>query len=464
MKHIFLSILIIGCQLLQAQTIHQKFNTDFQKFLNDSGFKHATIGLFVSDMNTGKTVTSFNQQVGLAPASTQKIITAATAYQLLGKDFRYETTIGYRGEIEGGRLKGDIVIKGSGDPTLGSWRYDSTREQNVINEIVAAILQFGIKEIEGHVLVDESMFDDEAIPDGWIWQDIGNYYGAGARALNWRENQFDLYLRSGIQVSSDVEITGTQPALISGLNLISKVKSAAAGTGDNAYIYLPLFGGSGYVRGTIPVNQKVFTISGALPNPGKQLALTLESVLKKMPFKETEKAYPQSESLNLSDVHHIYTLQSPSMDSICYWFLQKSINLYGEALLKTLGKRYGKGGSTTEGIKVIQDFWKKQGIDNDALKMIDGSGLSPQNRITVDDLVKVLMFARNQPWFNNYFSGFPVINGIKMKSGSIGGVISYTGFIQGKNGNYVFAFIVNNYNGNGMQTRKKMWKLLDVLK
>jgi D-alanyl-D-alanine carboxypeptidase/D-alanyl-D-alanine-endopeptidase (penicillin-binding protein 4) len=133
-------------------------------------------------------------------------------------------------------------------------------------------------------------------------------------------------------------------------------------------------------------------------------------------------------------------------------------------LLKTLGKKFGKQGSTTEGVKIVQDFWKNQGIDQYALDMIDGSGLSPQNRITADDLVRVLLFAKKQPWFDDYFKGFPVINGIKMKSGSIKGVISYTGFISGKGGNYVFAFIVNNYNDSGSQMRRKMWSLLDLLK
>ncbi len=432
-----------------------------------NNLKHATIGLLVVDIKTGKPLYEHNVQTGLAPASTQKVVTATTAYQLLGKDFRYETTVGYSGKISNGVLDGDIIIRGSGDPTLGSWRYSSTKEDIVIAGIVKAISQQGIHEITGHVMIDESTFDGQVIPDGWIWQDIGNYYGAGARSLNWRENQFDLFLKSGKNEGSNVEITGTNPAFVEGLRLVSDLKAGPAGSGDNAYIYLPMFENTGRVRGTIPVNQNKFSISGTMPHPGIQMAFTLEAALKKKSISEVvmenaaESATIQEANIPLpSEVRNIYTIYSPTLDSICYWFLQKSINLYGEALLKTLGKKFGKEGSTSEGVKVVQGFWKQQGIDEYALNIIDGSGLSPQNRITADDLVKVMQFAKKQSWFNGFYEDLPVYNGIKMKSGSINRVLSYTGYVN----DYVFAFIINNYDGSGTAMRKEMWKLLDVLK
>lgn len=464
MKHFLLFLLLIAANTIHAQPVKNSFNAAFQKFLADPDYKHATVSLFVTDLTSGKSVTEYLTQTGLAPASTQKVVTAATAYHLLGADFRYETRVGYTGKLENGRLTGNIIIKGSGDPTLGSWRYDDTKEERVINEIVAAVKQAGISELDGHVLIDEHLFDDEVIPDGWTWQDIGNYYGAGARALNWRENQFDLYLRSGAEIGSLVAIAGTKPEYISRLNLESKLKAAPVGTGDHAYIYLPMFYRKGFVRGTIPVNQNKFSISGTMPEPGRQMAMTIEGLLKKQSLETIDANYPANAEAAYGSAQDIYTIESPSLDSICYWFLQKSINLYGEALLKTLGKRFGKSGSTSEGVKVVQDFWAKNGIDAYALNINDGSGLSPQNRITTDDLVKVLLFAKKQPWYSGFYKGIPTINGIKMKSGSIGGVISYTGYLPGKSGNYVFAFIVNNYNGTGNATRRKMWKLLDVLK
>ena len=74
-------------------------------------------------------------------------------------------------------------------------------------------------------------------------------------------------------------------------------------------------------------------------------------------------------------------------------------------------------------------------------------------------------YAKKQSWFPSFYNALPEINGIKMKSGSIGGVVSYTGFITSKRGvNYTFAFIVNNFECSANEVRKKMWALLDVLK
>lgn len=447
-----------------SQKNYNAFNEAFNKFKNDDNFKHATISLFVIDNATGKSIKEENIQTGLAPASTQKIITAATAYAILGKDFTYKTTLAYSGKIENGTLNGNIIIKGAGDPTLGSWRYSQTTDKKIISEFQKAIQQLGIKEITGHVIPDEALFVDEVTPDGWIWQDIGSYYGAGATALNWRENQYDLFLKSGAAVGAEVSITGTNPKFVDGLNLKCLATAASKGSGDNAYIYYPSNTSFGSVRGTIPMEETRFKISGAMPHPAKQLAITLEAILKNSTPEKIAETYP-IETENINPSIDFYSYSSPSLDSISYWFLNKSINLYGEALLKTLGSLFGKSGSTKGGLKVINDFWEAQGIDSYSLNMADGSGLSPGNRITTSSLVNVLLYAKKQKWFDSYYHGFPLINGIKMKSGSINGVLSYTGLIKSKSGEeYTFAFIVNNYNGKGNDTRRKMWKLLDVLK
>ncbi|MEO6948500.1 MAG: D-alanyl-D-alanine carboxypeptidase/D-alanyl-D-alanine-endopeptidase, partial [Ginsengibacter sp.] len=404
-----------------------------------------------------------NTQTGLAPASTQKIITSATAYALLGKDYRYKTTLGYTGKISNGILQGDIIIKGSGDPTLGSWRYDGRKEENIIAAFKNAISQAGITGITGHVLTDSDLWTDEVTPDGWTWQDIGSYYGAGARALNWNENQYDLFLKSGDSVNDPVNIAGTSPSFIVGLPLKSMAITAAKGTGDNAYIYFPFATEYGYVRGTIPAGETRFKISGATPHPDRQLAIALESSLK-----NTTPETIAKENINFSvngKPNYFFTYSSPTLDSISYWFLKKSINLYGEAFIKTLGYETYQSGGTKKGVQVVQDFWKKQNIEPYSLNIMDGSGLSPSNRITTEVLMQVLLYSKKQPWFSGYFEGFPVINGIKMKSGSIKDVLAYTGFITNeKKEEFAFAFIINNYNGNGNAMRRKMWKLLDVLK
>jgi D-alanyl-D-alanine carboxypeptidase/D-alanyl-D-alanine-endopeptidase (penicillin-binding protein 4) len=179
-----------------AQTVSDKLATVFKAFERDPQLRNGLASLYVVNAKTGAVVFDKNSRVGMAPASTQKIITSASAYELLGKDFRYKTAFGYSGERNGNTVKGNMIIKPSGDPTLGSWRWSSTKEDAVMGRIRTAFKKTGITAI-GPVVMMDSGWRNETIPDGWIWQDIGNYYGAGAAGLNWRENQYDIILRSG---------------------------------------------------------------------------------------------------------------------------------------------------------------------------------------------------------------------------------------------------------------------------
>ena len=462
MKNSFLFIFILCYSVAFSQGPEQQFNAALRKLQEDPSFRHATISLYMINTTLGKIVTDMNSEIGVAPASCQKVITASTAFALLGHDFSYKTTIGYTGNIVKGTLNGNLILKGSGDPTLGSWRYDQAREENIISDFKSAISREGIHAIKGDVFADQGLWDSEVTPDGWIWQDIGNYYGAGARPLNWRENQYDLYLKSGNKTGDPVIIQGTKPAFVFDLHLKSKVTSAARGTGDNNYIYFPLGSGYGYVRGTTPVNEDHFTISGAMPRPGTELALTLEAAVKNQPIEKIAALYPKDYKGRSSK--DFYTYKSPVLDSIIFHFLRRSINLYGEALIKTLAYKYTGVGATDSGVNVIHRFWKDKGIEPYAINIIDGSGLSPSNRVTTRALVTVMEYARKQNWFPSFYDALPTINGIKMKSGSINGVISYTGYLKGANNEqYTFSFVINNYDGSGNEVRHKMWKLLDIL-
>ncbi|MDQ6902125.1 MAG: D-alanyl-D-alanine carboxypeptidase, partial [Bacteroidota bacterium] len=253
MKKIFLLFFAFMWVHVNAQDVKSTFNNAYKKLAAEDKFKHASIGLLVVNNTTGQTITNVNAEVGLAPASCQKVVTATTSYELLGHSYSYKTTLGFTGKIIDGVLNGDIIIKGNGDPTLGSWRYGQTTEENVLSEFKKAVSRQGITEIKGHVYADESLWQGEVIPGGWIWEDVGNYYGAGARALNWRENQFDLILKSGSNIGDTVAYVGTKPDFVEGLDLKMLATSARKGSGDNSYIYIPLFNKFGYVRGTIPV-------------------------------------------------------------------------------------------------------------------------------------------------------------------------------------------------------------------
>lgn len=313
-----------------AQSISQKLEVAVNRLEADSQFKHGIISLYVVESKTGKIIFDKNSQIGLAPASCLKIITAASAFELLGKEYTYRTQLGYTGKIDSGILKGNIYIVGSGDPTLGSWRYMSTKENIILTNFTKAIKAQRISNIKGYVLSDDRIWNTQRIPDGWIWQDIGNYYGAGASGLNWRENQYDLILKSGKKVGDPVKIAGTRPKFLSGIHLINELTSAAKGTGDNAYIYLAPDTESGFVRGTIPVNEDDFVISGSMPNGGKLLATTVYNDLTGgKATAENNINYLKAKSKWQAPDAIFYTHTSPTLDSIMYWFLKK-VSIYME--------------------------------------------------------------------------------------------------------------------------------------
>ena len=291
MKPLLIIVLIHICCVSLSQSVNEKISSAIKVLLADSQCKHGIISLLVVESKSGKPIFSRNSTSGLPAGSCQKIITSATAFELLGKGYTYKTQLGYDGKIENEKLIGNIIIKGNGDPTLGSWRYNQTKEDTIISNFKRAIQQAGIKEIDGIVYGDNKLWKGESIPDGWIWQDLGSYYGAGAEALNWRENQYDLVLHSGKNIGDPVTKVLTVPADIEQLNLNVELISAAKGTGDRAYIYLPHDENVSYVRGTIPIDEDRFVISGSMPKPARQLAITLYKELNKNSTRDYDKEY-----------------------------------------------------------------------------------------------------------------------------------------------------------------------------
>jgi serine-type D-Ala-D-Ala carboxypeptidase/endopeptidase (penicillin-binding protein 4) len=382
-----ITALLLCCFSLSSfsQSVKERIGKAISQLQADSQFKHAAISMYVVDTKTGKVIFDKNAETGLAPASCQKIITGAAAFELLGNNYRYKTELVYNGTQGDSLLNGDIIVNGSGDPTLGSWRWNETTGELLLKKITAAIVAKGIKKVNGQIVCNKNNWESNSTPGGWVWDDIGNYYGAGASFINWRENQYNLILQSGASIGSAVTIKSTRP-LMETVNLISELTAAKKGSGDNAYIYLAPQSTIGYVRGTIPVEEDNFIISGAMPDPPEQFKYELKNALKE---KNIEFGLPSQKPTGINN-EILFTHLSPPLDSINYWFLKKSINLYGEALVKTIALEKTKFGSTEKGIEVIKDFWSHLGIEPSAINIKDGSGLSPANRITAKSLVTVL--------------------------------------------------------------------------
>jgi D-alanyl-D-alanine carboxypeptidase/D-alanyl-D-alanine-endopeptidase (penicillin-binding protein 4) len=158
------------------------------------------------------------------------------------------------------------------------------------------------------------------------------------------------------------------------------------------------------------------------------------------------------------------TILSPTLSKIVYWLNQKSINLYAEQLLKTIAWKSGKVPTTDNGVEVEQDFWKARGIDPNSLNVVDGSGLSPGDRVTTLTMATVLKSAKIADWFPDFYESLPVYNNMKMKSGSILNVLTYAGYQTHNGRELCFSIMVNNFNGSSRGIKEKMFRVLDELK
>jgi len=128
-----------------------------------------------------------------------------------------------------------------------------------------ALSRAGIRRFEGDIIADDSRWGTQPLPGGWIWEDIGNYYGAGTWGLNWHENQYDLRMKPGRAEGDSVRLVlpGEELEILSWIN---ELRTGAPGSGDNAFIYLPPYSFNAFVRGTVPLQKEDFVIAGSIPN------------------------------------------------------------------------------------------------------------------------------------------------------------------------------------------------------
>nr|WP_314490632.1 D-alanyl-D-alanine carboxypeptidase/D-alanyl-D-alanine-endopeptidase [uncultured Chryseobacterium sp.] len=457
MKKIFV-ILTFSTQLIFAQNISQKLDDATKNLMNSSLAVSSNLSLYVADEN-GNLIYEYQGNKGLSTASTQKIFTAAAALETLGKNYTYKTTSAYSGTVYDGNLKGDLFITSNGDPTLGSWRYEGYKPENFTQKLIDAIKKSGISRISGDLIIDDSYFDHQTIPGGWPWDDLGNYYGAGVWGVNWRENQFDINI-NGIDLKSF-----SYPLV--NVKWLNDLK--AAGNSDQSLIFTAPHSDVALINGSLPAG-KTTTVSGSVPNPPLQLGVEVREWLRDSGIEFSGKVLTVSQMrldgksiLEFPKSNIILTYESPTLDKIVYWFLRKSVNMYGENLIKTLGKEKKGNPGFKSGVAYLKEFWKSKGIDSNMINFADGSGLSPQNYVSAKAEVQALIYAKKQPWFESYYDGFPTQdNGMKMKSGTMRDTKSYAGYHTSKDGKkYVYSAIINNYQGSG---GSELQKILNVLK
>ncbi len=436
-----------------------------ETFPGDSTLAHASVSLCVADAETGNLIIDYNSGISLTPASVLKLITSAAALELLGPEYTFKTRVGYTGTLNkrSGKLKGNIIIVGGGDPALGS-KYFTDHYKDFMINWVTQIKKLGIKRITGRVITDDSYYDYLPVPAKWLWEDTGNYYGAGTYGLSVFDNTYEIHFKTLSDSSA--------PAL---KNIIpdeyrSELSNflLAYGATDEGYVFAAPYSTSGWIAGRIPVNKDDFVLKASITDPPLLLARMINNKLKSSGIKisgnpttiRSEKNYKTEKIVPIMDI------SSPPLSDIIEVLNHESVNLFAEHLIKELGKKFKNNGSTASGAEVIIEFLKNSGIDTNGMFIEDGSGLSPLNAITTRELVRLLVYMKHKgKYFTEYFSSFPDAgkNGtlknyftdplftsrLKAKSGSMTRVRSFAGYFTAMSGKkMVFSIIINNYSGS----------------
>ncbi|HDR04038.1 MAG TPA: D-alanyl-D-alanine carboxypeptidase/D-alanyl-D-alanine-endopeptidase [Candidatus Marinimicrobia bacterium] len=426
--------------------------------------KHSQFGFYARYCDESKALLAIGEENSLAPASVLKVVTTAAAIHFLGADFTYNTPLGINGTIDKkGILKGNLVITGSGDPTLGSeFQPQAFSLQEILKMWEKAIRDAGIKKIDGDIILDISLFEEQDVPDYWPWVDIGNYYGAGPQAIIMHDNLYHLVMQPGKKPGDPVTVLRTEPE-VPGLTFDNHIYTGPKGSGDNGYIYAGPRQYNAVLRGTIPAGVPEFSIKGAIPEPPLLLGKMLETHLNSTEIQHKGKVRVSESAVKTNKTLH--TLESQPLAAILLPINRRSVNLFAEAALKRTGAEiYGKG-STDNGLKAIDKLFDELKISREGLKLFDGSGLSPVNMISAKNVTDLLAAMKNHPEFAAYYNSFSIAgdelsggfvsrvgkgtilqNNARIKTGTVRGVRSYTGYLTNKSGReIVFTFIVNNY-------------------
>ncbi|MCP4441487.1 MAG: D-alanyl-D-alanine carboxypeptidase/D-alanyl-D-alanine-endopeptidase [Aureispira sp.] len=478
MMKINVLLLIVFCCMGSLLSAQNKLEVTLKSFDQDPDLRYATIGFCAIDIEKNTIVAQRNYNQAMIPASSMKAITTGTSIGVLGKNYKYKTYIEYDGYVKNGVLEGNLYLKGTGDPCLGSPIMEGVpNTETLMLEFVNAIKKAGIKKINGAVVGDGSHFEYASIIPTWQWGDIGNYYGAGVSGLNLHDNMYYINFQQNKTFGATPKIHSTIPE-VPGLIFQNEVTNAGRKTGDNAYIYIAPYTKNVVVRGTIPVGGTLFDVKGAIPDPELFAAFTLEKALNNSGINTTKAAATQRLLQSKNKRKVIHTHYSPTLDVIAKHTNEDSRNMYCEAMLKTIGLKMKNLGTDEDGIAAVLDFWRGRGLDMHGFFMKDGCGLSARNNVTtkvmaqilrklyVDkntfgDFYNLLAIAGETGTLKNVGRNSAAAGNVHAKSGSMNRIRSYTGFVTTKKGRKLsFCIIINNYSCSGWAIRKKLEQVL----
>ncbi|HAU8264785.1 TPA: serine-type D-Ala-D-Ala carboxypeptidase [Kluyvera intermedia] len=403
----------------------------------------ANLALIVQKVGAQEPDIDYHGKQMALPASTQKVITALAALLQLGPDFRFTTTLESKGTVDNGVLKGDLVARFGGDPTL--------KRQNIRN-MVATLKKSGVQKIEGNVLIDTSIFASHDKAPGWPWNDMTQCFSAPPAAAIIDRNCFSVSLYSA-QKPGDlayIRVASYYP-----VNMFSQVRTLARGSSEGQYCELDV----------VPGDLNRFTLTGCLPQRTDPLPLAFAiqdgasyaGAIIKAELKDAGITYTgtllRQTQVNEPDTV-IASTQSAPLHDLLKIMLKKSDNMIADTVFRMIGHaRFGVPGTWRAGSDAVRQILRQQaGVDIGNTIIADGSGLSRHNLIAPATMMQVLQYIAQHDNELNYISMLPLagydgslqyraglheagVDGkVSAKTGSLQGVYNLAGFITTASG------------------------------
>ena len=469
-----------------AQTPAQRYVDQQQR---SGPLKGAAWGVLAVDRD-GNTLCSHNPSQRLTPASNLKLVTTGAALHAFGEDHRFVTELGYTGEIrEDGVLVGDVYILGHGDPTIGAKDSIATETGRLFWLWKSLLRNVGIRAIDGRIVGDGSAYEGNLEHRSWGYDDLGTYYGCGTDALCFYQNAIDYSVRAGAE-GQPVPVQQTYPET-PWMHFENHSVTGPAGTGNSLYLYTTDLAPYSQLRGSFatgraPKTEHFANKFGALTcayyfwknlkETGWEVSGGYADVdrngrIREADFIPRDKAgkpvvLGQTQSAPLKEIVRITNVRSD--------------NFYAEALLRAMGEESSRVALYDSCLVAQREVLEGLGMDCTEVRIADGSGLSRMNGLSPEWMVSYLQAMQKSPAFDAFLASLPrpgegtlgtLLPGvegrerIRIKSGSMDGVLCYSGYILGADGRpeVTLSLMTNHATARPAEVRAALARLLKLL-
>jgi D-alanyl-D-alanine carboxypeptidase/D-alanyl-D-alanine-endopeptidase (penicillin-binding protein 4) len=449
-------------------------------------------GIEVVSLDTGKILYSQNADKLFTPASNTKLFTTAAALALIGPNYTSRTTVETTGTLDKyGRLNGDLVLVGRGDPNLSGRElpYNLRTQRNdhpiqVLEQLADELVQKNIKYVDGDIVADDSYFAFERYGEGWSQDDLVLSDGAPVSALTINDNVVFVNILPADRPGERAFVSITPFADY--YRVDNRIITTPAGTGRK--IFMNREPGSTLLTlwGNMPLDDAGANEALALEDPAEFAAALFHQLLEKRGIvvygkqrtRHTELASLStltvtataparggdegSRSLTMQPLILASHESKPLIEDVQV-INKVSQNLHAELLLRLLGREKGAAGTVEGGLEVLRGFLNQAGVSSDEFVFYDGSGLSRQNLVSPHAVLQLLRYAASQSWGSSFRGTLPVagVDGslaqrlvnldprakVYAKTGSLGGVKALSGYATTAQGQQVaFSILSNNFN------------------